>query len=149
MVGTAPHQSLEDARAAMPTTPIADESAGRPMLYSSGTTGRPKGVKRIAPDGTVDTSIDQANPLANLGMALYGWTQDTVYLSPAPLSHAAPLGWSTAVQAMGGTVVMMEHFDAADALKFIEQYRITSAQWVPTHFVRMLKLPAEDRNFQL
>ena len=147
MVGGAkgPYQSLEDARAAMPTTPIADESAGRPMLYSSGTTGRPKGVKRIAPEGTVDTAIDQPNPLANLGMALYGWNEDTVYLSPAPLYHAAPLGWSTAVQAMGGTVVMMEHFDAADALKFIEQYKITSAQWVPTHFVRMLKLPPEDR----
>ena len=103
------------------------------MLYSSGTTGRPKGVKRIAPDGAADTAIDQPNPLANLGMALYGWTPDTVYLSPAPLYHAAPLGWSTAVQAMGGTVVMMEHFDAeaADALKFIEQYQITSAQWVP------------------
>jgi len=139
--GTAgPFESLEDARAAMPTTPIADESAGRPMLYSSGTTGRPKGVKRIAPDA-VDNAIDQPNPLANLGMALYGWTPDTVYLSPAPLYHAAPLGWSTAVQAMGGTVVMMERFDAEDALRFIEQYRVTSAQWVPTHFVRMLKLP--------
>ena len=147
MVGgeAGPFQSFEDARAAMPTTPIADESAGRPMLYSSGTTGRPKGVKRIAPDGVVDTSIDQDNPLANLGMALYGWTPDSVYLSPAPLYHAAPLGWSTAVQAMGGTVVMMERFDAEDALRFIEQYKVTTAQWVPTHFVRMLKLPPEAR----
>jgi long-chain acyl-CoA synthetase len=147
MVGgvAGPFQSLEDARAVMPTTPIADESAGRPMLYSSGTTGRPKGVKRIAPDGTVDTSIDQANPLANLGMALYGWTPESIYLSPAPLYHAAPLGWSTAIQAVGGTVILMERFDAADALRFIEQYKVTTAQWVPTHFVRMLKLPPEER----
>ncbi len=144
--GTAgPFKSLEDARAVMPTTPIADESAGRPMLYSSGTTGRPKGVKRIAPEGAVDTSIDQPNPLANLGMALYGWTPDSIYLSPAPLYHAAPLGWSTAVQAMGGTVILMERFDAEDALRFIEQYKVTTAQWVPTHFVRMLKLPPETR----
>ena len=142
MVGgaTGPFQSFEDARASMPTTPIADQIAGRPMLYSSGTTGRPKGVKRIAA-AAVDNAIDQPNPLANLGQALYGWTPDTVYLSPAPLYHAAPLGWSMAVLALGGTVVMMERFDAEDALRFIEQYKITSAQWVPTHFVRMLKLP--------
>jgi long-chain acyl-CoA synthetase len=139
--GTAgPFKSFEDARAAFPTTPVADESAGRAMLYSSGTTGRPKGVKRIAA-AEVDNAIDAPNPLANLGQALYGWTPDTVYLSPAPLYHAAPLGWSMAVQSMGGTVVMMERFDAEDALRFIEQYKITSAQWVPTHFVRMLKLP--------
>ncbi|MFI4965277.1 MAG: acyl-CoA synthetase [Caulobacterales bacterium] len=140
MVGgeSGPFKSFEAARAAFSTTPIADESAGRAMLYSSGTTGRPKGVKRA---GAVDPAIDAPNPLASLGQALYGWTPDTVYLSPAPLYHAAPLGWSTAIHALGGTVVMMERFDAEDALRFIEQYKITSAQWVPTHFVRMLKLP--------
>ncbi|THD65970.1 acyl-CoA synthetase [Phenylobacterium sp.] len=134
--------SFEDARAVMPSTPIADESAGRAMLYSSGTTGRPKGVKRM---GAVDPAIDAPNPLANLGQALYGWTADTVYLSPAPLYHAAPLGWSMAVHSIGGTVILMERFDAEDALRFIEQYKVTSAQWVPTHFVRMLKLPEEVR----
>jgi long-chain acyl-CoA synthetase len=144
MVGgeAGPFKSFEDARAAFPTTPIADQSAGRAMLYSSGTTGRPKGVKRA---GEFDPAIDAPNPLGNLGQALYGWTSDTIYLSPAPLYHAAPLGWSMAVQAVGGTVVMMERFDAEDALRFIEQYKITSAQWVPTHFVRMLKLPPEAR----
>jgi long-chain acyl-CoA synthetase len=145
MVGGAapPFQSFEDARAPMPTTPIADESAGSAMLYSSGTTGRPKGVRR---GGAVDPAIDAPNGLANLGQALYGWTPDTVYLSPAPLYHAAPLGWSMAVHALGGTVILMERYTPEDALRFIEQYRVTSAQWVPTHFVRMLKLPEEVRS---
>jgi len=137
-----PYRSFEAARAAFPTTPIPDESAGGAMLYSSGTTGRPKGVKRAH---VPDAPIDGPNPLAGLGQALYGWNPDSIYLSPAPLYHAAPLGWSMAVQAMGGTVVMMERFDAEDALRFIEQHRVTTAQWVPTHFVRMLKLPPEVR----
>ncbi|MDB5493554.1 MAG: AMP-dependent synthetase and ligase, partial [Phenylobacterium sp.] len=144
MVGgeTGPYKGFEAAREGFPTTPIADEQAGGAMLYSSGTTGRPKGVKRAA---AVDPAIEAPNPLANIGQALYGWTPEAVYLSPAPLYHAAPLGWSMAVQAMGGTVVMMERFDAEDALRFIEQYKVTTAQWVPTHFVRMLKLPSEVR----
>ena len=75
-----------------------------------------------------------------LGQALYGWKFDTVYLSPAPLYHAAPLGWSMAVQTIGGTVILMERFDPEQALADIATYKVTSAQWVPTHFVRMLKL---------
>ncbi|QUD86632.1 acyl-CoA synthetase [Phenylobacterium montanum] len=137
-----PFENFVEARSAFPTTPIADETAGSVMLYSSGTTGRPKGVKRAA---TAETAIDAPSPLAMLGQALYGWNQDSIYLSPAPLYHAAPLGWSMAVQSMGGTVVMMERFDPEDALRFIEQYKVTTAQWVPTHFVRMLKLPEETR----
>jgi long-chain acyl-CoA synthetase len=136
-------QSFEAARAKQPTTPIADEVAGTAMLYSSGTTGRPKGVKRA---GVVDPDIAAPNTLATLGTALYGWTADTVYLSPAPLYHAAPLGWSMAVQSIGGTVVMMEHFDAEASLRAIEQFKVTSAQWVPTHFIRMLKLPEDVRS---
>jgi len=137
-----PFEGFEAARDAMPSTPIEDESAGAAMLYSSGTTGRPKGVKRA---GVADPNIAAPNGLTTLGQALYGWTADTIYLSPAPLYHAAPLGWSMAVQALGGTVVMMERFDPEEALRFIEQYKVTSAQWVPTHFVRMLKLPEDVR----
>ena len=137
-----PFQSFEDARGLMPTTPIADQTAGGAMLYSSGTTGRPKGVRRTT---AIDPAIDAPNGLAMLGQAIYGWTPDTVYLSPAPLYHAAPLGWSMAVQSMGGTVVMMERFDPEEALRYIQQYKVTTAQWVPTHFVRMLKLPPEVR----
>ncbi|HEY1415327.1 MAG TPA: acyl-CoA synthetase [Caulobacteraceae bacterium] len=139
-----PYRSFEDARASMPQTPIADETAGSAMLYSSGTTGRPKGVKRAG--APASGPIDAPNGLMMMGMALYGWTPDSIYLSPAPLYHAAPLGWSMAVQALGGTVIVMERFDAEAALASIETYRVTTAQWVPTHFVRMLKLPEDARN---
>jgi long-chain acyl-CoA synthetase len=139
----APYQSFEDARASMPTTPILDESAGSAMLYSSGTTGRPKGVKRaVTPE---PQPIDGPSALAMIGQALFGYEPDMVYLSPAPLYHAAPLGWSMAVQALGGTVILMERFDAEKALAYIQQYKVTCAQWVPTHFVRMLKLPEQVR----
>jgi long-chain acyl-CoA synthetase len=138
----APYQSFEDARAKFPTTPVADEGAGGAMLYSSGTTGRPKGVKRAIAG---DTAIDAPNGLTVLGQALYKWNQDSIYLSPAPLYHAAPLGWTMAVHALGGTVVVMERFEAEDALRLIEKHKVTTAQWVPTHFVRMLKLPEETR----
>jgi long-chain acyl-CoA synthetase len=137
-----PYESFEDARAKFPTTPIADEGAGGAMLYSSGTTGRPKGVKRAV---TGETPIDAPNGLAMMGQALYGWTPDSVYLSPAPLYHAAPLGWSMGVQALGGTVIVMERFDPEEALALIEKHKVTTAQWVPTHFVRMLKLAPEAR----
>jgi long-chain acyl-CoA synthetase len=80
-----------------------------------------------------------------IGQAMFGFEPDMVYLSPAPLYHAAPLGWSMAVQSIGGTVVMMERFDPELALSHIEKYKVTCAQWVPTHFVRMLKLPPETR----
>jgi long-chain acyl-CoA synthetase len=145
MVGEAhaPFESFETARARMPETPISDESAGGAMLYSSGTTGRPKGVRRAAPDGP--QPIDAPSPLSMIGQSLYGWTPDSIYLSPAPLYHAAPLGWTMAVHALGGTVVVMEKFDEEEALHLVERYKITTAQWVPTHFVRMLKLPEETR----
>jgi len=135
-------EDLLAACAALPVTPIADESAGAPMLYSSGTTGRPKGVLRPL---VADQGIAAPNPQVRLGRKLYGWTAETVYLCPAPLYHAAPLAWSMAVHALGGTVVLMERFDPEAALELIESRRVTSAQWVPTHFVRMLKLPEEVR----
>jgi long-chain acyl-CoA synthetase len=133
---------FEKARSAMPVAPVADETAGRPMLYSSGTTGRPKGVKRA---GVLDPDIAAPHPQAVLGKSLYGWTSDIVYLCPAPLYHAAPMNWSMAVHTIGGTVVLMERFDAEEALAAIERYHVTTAQWVPTHFIRMLKLPEEVR----
>lgn len=129
-------------RAAMPTVPIEDESPGSDMLYSSGTTGRPKGIKPPLPEGPLAAS----NGLTDVGLNVYGMDADTVFLSPAPLYHAAPLRWSMAVQKLGGTVVVMEKFDPEAALMVIERYAITHAQWVPTHFIRMLKLPQEVRD---
>jgi long-chain acyl-CoA synthetase len=134
--------SWEDAIAAMPETPIADERAGVDMLYSSGTTGRPKGVKVNLPE---DPAIDQSNALVMLAMGLFRFNADSIYLCPAPLYHAAPLRWSMTVHKIGGTVVLMKKFDPEAALSFIEKYRVTCSQWVPTHFVRMLKLPEAAR----
>ncbi len=131
----------EETVSAYPTHRIADETAGADMLYSSGTTGRPKGVK----PPLTGQPIDAMNPLLMMVQALFGFQEGCVYLSPAPLYHAAPLRWSMSVHRLGGTVVVMEKFDAERALKLIEQHKCDCAQFVPTHFVRMLKLPDEAR----
>ncbi len=136
-----PYGSYELARDRQPTTPIADESAGADMLYSSGTTGRPKGIK-LALTGE---AIDAANPLLALAQFLYGFDETITYLSPAPLYHAAPLRYCMAVMRLGGTVVVMEKFDPEEALRQIEWHKVTHSQWVPTMFVRMLKLPEDIR----
>lgn len=131
------------ALSAMPDTPIADERAGTDMLYSSGTTGQPKGVRLPLPD---DPDIAAVSPLAAIAASVFGFSTDSRYLSPAPLYHAAPLRWCMSVHRLGGTVVVMEKFDPEAALAAIQQHRITDSQWVPTHFVRMLKLPEATRN---
>ena len=124
--------------------PIEDPHVGVIMLYSSGTTGRPKGVKPATPE---DSDPQAPVPLMGLATLGVGWPSDgsMVYLSPAPLYHAAPLGWSSVVHRLGGTVVVMEKFDPEEALKAIETYKVTDSQWVPTHFVRFLKLDPEIR----
>jgi len=134
-------ESWEAAIAAMPTTRIADESYGQSLLYSSGTTGRPKGIKKPL----VDTPFAEEPTATRLARARYEFDEDTVYLSPAPLYHAAPLGFNMNVLRNGGTSIVMEHYDSEAALSLIERYRITHSQWVPTMFVRMLKLPEEVR----
>ncbi|MDH3752496.1 MAG: AMP-binding protein [Acidimicrobiia bacterium] len=135
-------ESFEDAIAACPAEPLADRLESTDMLYSSGTTGRPKGVKVPMPDAPLGT----ANPLLQLASALFGVDHDAVYLSPAPLYHSAPLRFCMAVHRVGGTVIAMERFDPEHALRLIEQYRVTTSQWVPTMFVRMLKLPEGTRS---
>jgi long-chain acyl-CoA synthetase len=135
------YQSYEAATAAMPTTPVADQTSGADMLYSSGTTGRPKGIKATL----TGDPIDAPNTLTKLAEVFFKIDSSAIYLSPAPLYHAAPLRWCMAIQKFGGTVIVMEHFDAQEALALIEKYRVTASQWVPTHFVRMLRLPDDVR----
>jgi long-chain acyl-CoA synthetase len=132
----------EAALATADPVPPADQPRGGDLLYSSGTTGRPKGIKPALPDRQV---TEPGDTLTAVFGGLYGLGTDTVYLSPAPIYHAAPLRFVGRVQALGGTVVMMESFDAEAALAAIERFRVTHSQWVPTMFVRMLKLPAEVR----
>lgn len=139
--GTVPGwESYEDAITGQPAEPLEPQWMGDTMLYSSGTTGRPKGILRPLLDRTVDQGFD-----VRQAMNRYGYSSDTVYLSPAPLYHSAPLGFTTAILGFGGTVIMMERFDPENALRFIETYKVSHSQWVPTMFVRMLKLPADVR----
>ncbi|RFU21507.1 acyl-CoA synthetase [Geodermatophilus marinus] len=131
-----------DALAAGDPVPPADQPRGADLLYSSGTTGRPKGIRPPLPDRQV---TEPGDSIAAVFGTRYGFGEDTVYLSPAPAYHAAPLRFIGAVQATGGSVVMMEAFDAEAALAAIERYGVTHGQFVPTMFVRMLKLPPEVR----
>src|SRR6266508_6686904 len=134
-------EPYETAVAGHPATPIDEESEGAWMLYSSGTTGRPKGVKAGLPAGP----LGAPSKFGALLSGLYRFTPDTVYLSPAPLYHAGPAGWTTMTQRFGGTAVVMERFDPEDWLAQVERYRVTHSQLVPTHMVRLLKLPPEVR----
>jgi len=115
---------------------------GRDLLYSSGTTGQPKGVCR-------DLIPYEERHILETGIALwqevFGFNEDTVYLSPAPLYHAAPLRFCMRTVELGGTAVVMQRFEPAEALRLIEAYRATHSQWVPTMFVRMLDLPEAER----
>ncbi len=129
------------ALAAAPAKPVADETSGADMLYSSGTTGRPKGVK-IPLSGA---PIDAPNPLVTIVSALYGVSADSIYLSPAPLYHAAPLRWCMSLHKLGGTTIIMDKFDPEAYLELVERYGVTASQVVPTMFVRLLKLPEEVR----
>ncbi len=129
------------AVADMPTTPIEDEQLGQPMLYSSGTTGRPKGIIRELP---VQPPA-QALPLFTFLDGLWQYREDMVYLSPAPLYHSAPQAAVNLTIRNGGTVIVMERFDPVDYLRLVEEYQVSHSQLVPTMFSRMLKMPAEDR----
>lgn len=134
-------EDYASAIADYPTTPISDETEGAIMLYSSGTTGRPKGIKPPLTGAEFGTP----NALVTLLQFVYGVDESSVYLSPSPLYHAAPLLWSLSAQRIGAAVVVMDRFDAEGTLAAIESKQVTHGQFVPTHFVRMLRLPAEVR----
>ena len=135
--GAATLQDYASAVAAYPATPIADEALGAAMLYSSGTTGRPKGILRPLPPNPPGEPL----PLFVFVSKLWQCEENMVYLSPAPLYHSAPLANVSATIRAGGTVVIMEHFDPEQYLALVQQYQITHTQLVPTMFSRMLKLP--------
>ncbi len=134
-------QSLEAALADHPAEPLAEEPEGSMMFYSSGTTGQPKGILRALSGGLFGEPIAFEHMMARL----FGFDAETRYFAPAPLYHAAPLGWCAGCQFWGGTAVIPTRFDAEATLRYIEKYRITHAQFVPTHFVRMLQLPKSVR----
>jgi long-chain acyl-CoA synthetase len=137
------YDDYDEVLAEVSSEPLADQPRGADLLYSSGTTGTPKGIKPALPDRSVD---EPGDTFVSVFGPMYGFDDRTVYLCPAPLYHAAPLRFSSTVHALGGTVVIMRRFDAETALATIERYRVTHSQWVPTMFVRLLKLPVEVRD---
>ncbi len=137
-------ERYEDRVGAFEPVALADESEGREMLYSSGTTGRPKGVRK-ALGGTAMGDPAAAPVQIAAFMSRSGAGPGAVYLSPAPLYHSAPLVYSMSMLRLGATVVVMEHFDPAECLALIERHRVTHAQFVPTMFVRLLKLAPAER----
>ena len=134
-------RNLDDAIAPWPAEPLPVERDGGAMPYSSGTTGHPKGIMRELTDDRFGTP----NSLEVLLNGLYGIDASTVYLSPAPLYHSSPVGFTGAVLVAGGAVVVMPPLDAAAALAAIERHPAPHAQFVPPHFVRMLRLPEAVR----
>jgi long-chain acyl-CoA synthetase len=132
----------DDVVAGQPAEPLADETEGTDMVYSSGTTGRPKGIKRPLTGEAFGTPPRRLTAMVDL----YGFGADTVYLSPAPLYHAGPLRFTMTAQRLGATVVVMERFNAEAALEALERHRVTHSFWVPTMFVRLLQLPAALRD---
>jgi long-chain acyl-CoA synthetase len=134
---------LADALASVPADPdLPDQTQGSVMLYSSGTTGMPKGVRRALTG--MPFNVPGASPFA-LFMGMFGIKAGDRYLVPAPLYHAAPLTFAAAQHALGSTCVVMRRFDPEDALRMIQDQRVTASQWVPTHFKRLLQLPEATR----
>jgi long-chain acyl-CoA synthetase len=133
----------DDFLASADLASLADEREGREMLYSSGTTGRPKGVRKQLP-GMAFGDPRSAPVIVAEGIGRQSG-EETVYLCPAPLYHSAPLVWSMSLQRFGATVVIMEQFDPRQCLELIEHHRVTQAQFVPTMFTRLLRLPEDER----
>jgi acyl-CoA synthetase (AMP-forming)/AMP-acid ligase II len=134
-------ESFDAAVAGLPGDPVPDESLGAAMLYSSGTTGQPKGVLRALPDADPGEPL----PVMLFVRAMFGFRDGMTYLNPAPLYHSAPQASVSASMRMGCTTVVMEHFDAEQWLALAERYQVTNCQMVPVMFSRLLRLPEETR----
>jgi long-chain acyl-CoA synthetase len=128
---------LREATSGLPNTPIPDESVGTAMLYSSGTTGRPKGILRPLPEQPPTQNL----PIFDFLHKLWQYREGMIYLSPAPLYHSAPQAAVNLTIRAGGTVIVMESFDPERYLDLVEKWGVTHTQLVPTMFSRMLKLP--------
>ena len=135
-------RAFEEAVSAYPDTPIADEYLGTSMLYSSGTTGRPKGILRPL----AETAPDDTSPIYQFIAQLWKYREDMIYLSPAPLYHSAPQAAVGLTLRLGGTAIIMESFDPESYLNYVGKYKPSHSQLVPTMFSRMLKLPKETRD---
>jgi acyl-CoA synthetase (AMP-forming)/AMP-acid ligase II len=135
-------ERYEDAVAGEEAGPLDDETEGSWMLYSSGTTGKPKGILPPLPEG----DLGAPSMITWMLTGMFGMSADSVYLSPAPLYHASPAGWTHGVQRIGATPVVMERFDPIELLAAIEQHRVTHVQLVPTMMIRLLKLPEAERS---
>lgn len=144
--GLAGFEDYETALAVHSAEPLAEEPAGAYMLYSSGTTGRPKGIKRPLPGKTIEA---HAHAFAVNQRNLWYVDESTVYLSPAPLYHSAPIAFCTATLVLGGSIVIMPKFDALEAIQAIGKFKITHTQCVPTMFSRMLKLDIDRNRYDL
>ena len=132
---------LSEATAGLPKTPLVEESLGTSMLYSSGTTGRPKGILRPLPEQPPEQNL----PIFDFLQKLWQYREGMIYLSPAPLYHSAPQAAVNLTIRMGGTAIIMERFDPEHYLELVERWGITHTQLVPTMFSRMLKLPEQAR----
>ena len=131
-------ESYEDLVSRQTTAPLTTRIAGTDMLYSSGTTGRPKGVMREFKPTPLESTSGSVAPLLTM---LFGVNDESIYLSPAPLYHAAPLRFCMSAQSLGATVIVMDHFDPEQYLELVQEYHVTATQVVPTMFVRLMKLP--------
>jgi acyl-coenzyme A synthetase/AMP-(fatty) acid ligase len=131
----------EDETAALPGEPIPDQSPGQTMIYSSGTTGKPKGILRPLSED----AFDGPNSLTRMHSQIFGSKEGTVFVATAPLYHTGPLHFVFAELRLGATVLVFEKFDAEKVLEGIERFGVERGQFVPTMFTRMLKLPADVR----
>ncbi|WP_213571858.1 AMP-binding protein [Rhodococcus sp. USK13] len=142
---TGPYESYSAAVAGFGTEPGEHERLGTPMFYSSGTTGRPKAIKRAVPEAHPGEIL----AIEDFGRKLFHLREGMRFLSPAPLYHSGPQSTVAIGLRLGATIVVMEKFDAEQYLELVEQHRITHSMVVPTMFSRMLKLPEDKRNHDI
>jgi acyl-CoA synthetase (AMP-forming)/AMP-acid ligase II len=136
-----PFASYEELLETQPATPLTGRRRGASMLYSSGTTGRPKGIKTVIPN------LPPEVPPSRFGLIvpLYEFDEQTVLINPGPFYHSGPLRFMMTVQRCGGTVIGFRRFDAQAVLDAIGRYGGSHGFFVPTMFARMLKLPSAAR----